>query len=169
MRPEVQDIIQRIETLATPLIAEEGIELWGIDFRSELGKWVLRLALDRESGVSLDELARVHRELSDLLDAHDLIPWRYTLEISSPGINRPLLRPAHYRRFCGERVRVHTQEEHQGRRVFVGKLAAVEDRQIIVKDETVGDTRISWEDIRKATVEHDFMASKGEKKKGRSH
>jgi ribosome maturation factor RimP len=66
-------------------------------------------------------------------------------------------------------VRVQTQEEQHGRRVFIGKLAAVEDHQIVVTDETVGDTRILWEDIRKATVEHDFMASKGEKKKGRSH
>lgn len=169
MRPEVQDIIQQIETLATPLIAEAGIELWGIDFRPELGRWVLRLALDRESGVSLDELTRVHREFGDLLDAHDLVPWRYTLEVSSPGINRPLLRPAHYHRFRGERVRVHTQQEQQGRRVFVGRLQAVEDQHIVVGDETVGDTLISWEDIRKATVEHDFTASKGEKKKGRSH
>jgi ribosome maturation factor RimP len=169
MRPEVQDIIQRIETLTTPLIAEAGIELWGIDFRPELGRWVLRLSLDCESGVSLDELTRVHRELSDLLDAHDFIPWRYTLEVSSPGIDRPLLRPAHYHRFRGERVRVQTQEEQQGRRVFIGKLTVVEDHHIVVTDETVGDTRIAWEDIRKATVEHDFMASKGEKKKGRSH
>lgn len=169
MRPEVQDIIQRIETLATPLIADEGIELWGIDLRPELGRWVLRLALDRENGVSLDELTRVHRELSDLLDAHDFIPWRYTLEVSSPGINRPLLRPAHYHRFRGERVRVQTQEEQHGRRVFVGKLHLIEDHHIVVTDETVGDIRITWEDIRKTTVEHNFTAAKGEKKKSRSH
>ena len=169
MRPEVRDIIRQVETLATPLIAEAGIELWGIDFRPEPGRWVLRLALDRESGVSLDELTRVHRELSDLLDAHDPVPWRYTLEVSSPGINRPLLRPDHYRRFRGERVRVHTHRERQGRRVFVGRLEAVEEPHIIVRDETVGDTLVPWEDIRKATVEHDFMAAKGEKKKGRSH
>ncbi len=169
MQPEVRDIIQRIETLATPLIEEEGIELWGIDFRPETGRWVLRLALDRERGVSLDELTRVHRQLGDLLDAHDLIPWRYTLEVSSPGINRSLLRQSHYHRFCGERVRVQTQQEQQGRRVFVGKLKMVEDRHIIVGDEAVGDIQIPWEDIRKATIEHDFLAAKGEKKKGRSH
>jgi ribosome maturation factor RimP len=169
MQPEVRDIIQRIETLANPLIEEEGIELWGVDFRPEAGRWVLRLALDREGGVSLDELTRVHRQLGDLLDAHDLIPWRYTLEVSSPGINRPLLRQSHYRRFCGERVRVQTQREQRGRRVFVGKLKTVEDHHIIVGDEAVGDIQIPWEDIRKATVEHDFEAAKGEKKKGRPH
>ena len=98
MQAAIQDIIQRVEALATPLVEEEGIELWGVNFRQETGRWVLRLALDREGGVTLDELTRIHRQLSDLLDVHDLVPWRYTLEVSSPGINRPLLRPSHYQR-----------------------------------------------------------------------
>jgi ribosome maturation factor RimP len=91
------------------------------------------------------------------------------LEVSSPGINRSLLRQSHYRRFCGERVRVQTQQEQQGRRVFVGKLKTVADHYVIISDEDVGDIQIPWEDIRKAAVEHNFWAAKGEKKKGRSH
>jgi ribosome maturation factor RimP len=166
MQSEIQDIVRRVEALATPLVAEEGIELWGVDFRSEAGHWVLRLALDREGGVTLDELTRIHRQLSDLLDAHDSVPWRYTLEVSSPGVNRPLLRPGHYRRYCGKRVRVHTRQERQGRRVFVGVLNAVGEDRISLVDGDVGEVQIPWEDIRKATAEHDFSASKGGKKKG---
>jgi ribosome maturation factor RimP len=166
MQSEIQDIVRRVEALATPLVEEEGIELWRVDFRSEAGHWVLRLALDREGGVTLDELTRVHRQLSDVLDAHDPIPWRYTLEVSSPGINRPLLRPSHYRRYCGKRVRVHSQQECYGRRVFVGILSAVREDGISLVDEDVGEVHLPWEEVRKATAEYDFSIPKSGKKKG---
>jgi len=110
MYAAVQDIIRQVTALVSPVVEEGGIELWGVDFRSESGRWVLRLTLDCEGGISLDDLTRGHRQLSDLLDAHDPVPWRYTLEVSSPGINRPLLRPSHYRRYLGQRVRIQTRQ-----------------------------------------------------------
>jgi len=164
----VQDIIRQVTVLASPVIEEEGIELWGVDFRSEGGRWVLRLTLDREGGISLDDLTRVHRQLSDLLDAHDPVPWRYTLEISSPGVNRPLLRFSHYQRYLGKRVRIQTRQPQHGRRVFVGTLHEVRETQVALLDNEVGEVWISWDDIAKATAEYDFPMP-GKKKKNTRH
>ncbi len=169
MRAEVEDIVQRVEALATPVVTEEGMEIWGVDFRPEAGRWILRFALDRDGGVTLDELTRVHRQLNDLLDAHDPIPWRYTLEISSPGITRALLRPAHYRRYEGSRVRVQTRVEQQGQRTLLGILRTVTDDGIVLVDDLAGEVQIAWDDIRKATNEHEFPAPQQNKGKRRPH
>jgi ribosome maturation factor RimP len=163
----IQDIIQQVTALTSPLVEEEGIELWGVDFRSEGGRWVLRLVLDREGGISLDDLTRVHRQLSDLLDAHDPVPWRYTLEVSSPGVNRPLLRPSHYQRYLGKRVRIQTRQAQQGRRVFVGTLDKVGETQVALLDNDVGEVWIAWDEILKATAEHEFPAPTPKKKGAR--
>ena len=168
MRAEDQEIVRQVETLASPLAQEEGMEVWGVDFRSEAGRWVLRVLLDREEGVTLDELTRVHRQLSDLLDVHDVIPRRYTLEVSSPGIVRPLLRPSHYRRYEGKRVRIQTRYEQQGRRVFIGFLSEVYDTGIMVRDDAVGEVSLSWETIRKTMTEHEFPMPRQPKKTRRS-
>jgi ribosome maturation factor RimP len=164
MQAAIQDIIRQVEHLAAPLVEEEGAEIWSIDFRHEAGHWVLRVTLDREGGVTLDDLTRVHRQLSDLLDAHDPVPWRYNLEVSSPGVNRPLLRPRQYQRYLGQKVRIRTRTPQSGRRVFVGTLSDVGEKQVAVQDSDVGTIRIPWEDILKATTEHDFLSSIGKKK-----
>jgi ribosome maturation factor RimP len=163
----IQDIIQQVTALTGPLVEEEGVELWGVDFRSESGRWVLRLVLDREGGISLDDLTRVHRQLSDLLDAHDPVPWRYTLEVSSPGVNRPLLRPSHYRRYLGKRIRIQTRQVQQGRRVFVGTLDKVGETQVTLLDNDVGEVQIAWDEILKATAEHEFPVPTPKKKGAR--
>jgi ribosome maturation factor RimP len=166
MQGVIQDIVRQVEALATPVMVEEGHELWGVDLRQELGRWVLRLALEREGGVSLDDLTRVHRQLGDLFDAHDVVPWRYVLEVSSPGINRPLLRVSHYQRSVGKRVRVQTRTLlYEGRRVFTGILTETADTGIVVVDESVGRVEIGWDDIVKAAIAHEFP-SPGNKKKG---
>lgn len=165
MQAEIQEIVQHVERLATPVIEEEGAELWSVDLRPESGHWVLRVMLDREGGVTLDDLTRVHRQLSDLLDVHDPVPWRYTLEVSSPGINRPLLRPGHYRRVLGQKVRVRTKTARSGRRVFIGPLCGVEEETIAVQDADVGTVRIPWQDIVRATTEPDFFAGVQKKRR----
>src|SRR6185369_11695175 len=110
-------VTQRVWELAEPLALATGLELVDVQYRPESGRIVLRLLLDRPDGrVTLDELTRVSRELGDVLDAHDAVPGRYHLECSSPGVNRPLLREAHFRRARGEheRVRVRTRDPIDG-------------------------------------------------------
>jgi ribosome maturation factor RimP len=118
---------------------------------------VLRLLLDKPGGVSLEELARASREISDVLDAQpEVVPGAYTLEVSSPGINRPLTRPAHFPAFVGKRVHVRTREPIEGRQSFRGILTSTDDSGIVV---TTDDTRvhaITFDSIARAHYQHDF-------------
>jgi len=92
-------IVSQVWEIAAPLVADEGLEIFDIEFRREgRGGWVLRLYLDKEGGPNLNDLTRVSRQLGDLLDVHDVLPRAYTLEVSSPGVNRLLKRPEHFTR-----------------------------------------------------------------------
>src|SRR5262249_59532888 len=118
-------VTQRVWELAEPVSLAGGLELVDVQYRPEGGRTVLRLLVDRpEGGVTLDELARLSRELGDLLDVHDAVPGRYHLECSSPRLNRPLLRAPHFERAVGARVRVQTRAPIDGRRRFRGQLVA---------------------------------------------
>jgi ribosome maturation factor RimP len=119
---------------------------------------VLRLYLDRPGGVSLDDLAKVSREVSDVLDAHDVVPGQYTLECSSPGINRRLRKPEDFARFCGKPVRVRTSTPIAGSRNFAGVLVAASSEGIEIDDEVHGRLEVPLRSIERAHYEHDFQA-----------
>ena len=151
--------VKRVWELAAPLINSEGLEIVDIEFRHEgsRGGKVLRLYLDKEGGPSVDDLSRVSRQLSELLDARDVVPGTYTLEVSSPGINRPLKRPEHFARFVGKRIRVRTRDSIDGRRSFLGTLQEVLENQITLKQEGA-QYRIPFAAIEKSNYEHDWSA-----------
>jgi ribosome maturation factor RimP len=150
-------VTQRVWDLAEPVALARGLELVDVRFRPEGGRTVLRLLVDRpEGGVTLDALSGLSRELGDLLDVHDAVPGRYHLECSSPGLNRPLLREAHFRRAVGSRVRVRTRDPIGGRRQFHGTLLEADAQSVIVDDPDAGRTVIPLAGIDKANVEHDF-------------
>jgi ribosome maturation factor RimP len=154
-------VTQRVWELSEPLALAAGLELVDVQFRPEAGRTVLRLLIDRpEGGVTLDELARVSRELGDVLDAHDAVPGRYNLECSSPGLNRPLVREAHFRRAVGRRVRVRTRELLGDRRQFRGVLEDVTAEGVRVVDAGVA-TFVPFDAIDKANVEYDFPRPAG--------
>ena len=154
-------VTQRVWELAEPLALAAGLELVDVQFRPEAGRTVLRLLIDRpEGGVTLDELARVSRELGDVLDAHDAVPGRYNLECSSPGLNRPLVREAHFRRAVGRRVRVRTRELLGDRRQFRGILEEVTPEGVRVVDAGV-TTFVPFDAIDKANIEYDFPRPAG--------
>lgn len=129
---------------------------------------VLRLFLDREGGVTLDDLARVSRQLGDLLDVHDAIPGTYMLEVSSPGINKRLRRADHFNRYVGNKVRVRTVVPLDGRRVFLGTLSAVEGEGITIRDEG-GAHFIRFVEIAQANYEADLLAADLLKGRGGNH
>jgi ribosome maturation factor RimP len=152
-------ILTRVWQLAGPLVEGEGMEIVDIDFRHEgsRGGRVLRLYLDKEGGPKMDDLSRVSRQLSELLDAEDTIDGAYTLEVSSPGINRPLKKPAHFARFVGKRIRVRTRDLIDGRRSFLGILGqVVEDTVILSQEGKRYQIPISM--IEKSNYEHDWSA-----------
>lgn len=116
---------------------------------------MLRLYLDKEGGPNVDDLARISRQLSELLDSQVLADGTYTLEVSSPGINRALKKLEHFVRFAGKRVRVRTREMIEGRRSFLGLLKEVREGGIILSQEG-GEFYIPLDLIEKANYEHDW-------------
>lgn len=155
-------VTRRVWELAEPLALAAGLELVDVQYRPEGGRTVLRLLIDRPAGgITLDELTRTSRELGDLLDAHDAVPGRYQLECSSPGLNRPLVRPLHYQRAVGWRVRVRTRDKIGDRRQFVGPLDAVTDEGVTVHDQDAGPVFLPFAAIERANVEHDFARPAG--------
>jgi ribosome maturation factor RimP len=155
-------VTQRVWELTEPLALGEGLELFDVQYRPEGGRVVLRVLLDRpQGGVTLDQLTRIARELSDLLDAHDAVPGRYHLECSSPGINRPLLRPVHFERALGQRVRVRTRDVIGDRRQFRGTLTAVTAVDITVADPDAGTVSVPFGSIERAHVDYDFNRPAG--------
>src|SRR5262249_26299384 len=134
-----------------------GLELVDVRFRPEGGRTILRLLIDRPGGgVTIDELARVSREIGHLLDAHDTVPGAYHLECSSPGVNRPLVRPAPYQGAVGQRVYVRMRTLVGGRRQFHGVLAAATDDAAVVEDPDAGTVTLPLGDVERANIEYDF-------------
>jgi len=151
--------VRRVWQLAAPLAEREGMEIVEIEFRREGGRAgrVLRLYLDKEGGPNMDDLGRMSRALGDVLDAEGAVEGAYTLEVSSPGINRPLTRPEHFSRFVGKRIRVRTREMIGGRRSFLGILGkVVEDKIILTQDGA--EFQIPFTMIEKSNYEHDWSA-----------
>src|SRR5688572_8943451 len=103
-----QAIEARVRTLAGSMAAAEGMELVDLEFLREREGWVLRLFIDKEGGVGLEDCAQVSRAIGTALDVDGDIDHPYSLEVSSPGLNRPLTRPAHFQRAQGRKVRVKT-------------------------------------------------------------
>lgn len=151
--------VTRVWEIAGPVLAEEGMEIIDIELQREGGRKgrMLRLYLDKEGGPSLDDLTRVSRLLSELLDAQADINEPYTLEVSSPGINRSLKKVEHFVRFVGKRVRVRTREAVEGRRSFLGLLKEVEKDRIVLLQEG-SEFNIPFSSIEKANYEHDWSA-----------
>ena len=151
--------ITRVWQLAAPLAEGEGMEIVDVEFRHEesRGGRILRLYLDKEGGTNVDDLTRMSRQLSELLDAEDTIDGAYTLEVSSPGINRPLKKPEHFARFIGKRIRIRTRDMIDGRRSFLGILGKVVDESVTLIQEGK-QYRIPFSMIEKSNYEHDWSA-----------
>lgn len=151
--------VTRVWEMAGPLVAEEGMEIIDIELRREGGRRgrTLRLYLDKEGGAKLEDLTRVSRLLSEILDAQPDINEPYTLEVSSPGINRSLKKVEHFARYVGKRVRVKTREAVEGRRSFLGLLKEVEQGGIVLLLEG-SEFNIPFSSIDKANYEHDWSA-----------
>lgn len=150
--------LTRIWELAAALAATEGMEIIDIEFHPEGRRSrVLRLYLDKPGGTSVDDLSRLSRQLSERLDEDDFIEGAYTLEVSSPGINRPLRRPEHFTQFLGKRIRVRTRELINGRRSFLGILQEAGADKIKIMQDRV-EYEIPLAQIEKSNYEHDWSA-----------
>lgn len=153
------EIRERVITLVEPILAEQGLELIDVEHRREGHGQVVRLLVDREGGVDLATLSRLSRELSDVLDGEQPVPGAYTLEVSSPGIHRPLRKPEHFVRYLGKKVRVRCQSPINGQRNFLGTLATVTAGGVTLRCDGGTENTIEFTNIEKANYEHEFTAA----------
>ncbi len=121
---------ERLIALIEPLLGLLKFELVELEYHPGRGRGVVRIFIDADAGVGLDDCERVSREVSALLDVEDPIAGAYTLEVSSPGFDRVLRTPAHFGRFVGSRVYVELKEPRAGRRRYTGQLLAVNEAGI---------------------------------------
>ena len=136
---KVTDVVAQ---LAAPYVEAAGCSLWDVEYVKEAGEWFLRVYIDKEGGVSIDDCEAVSRPLSDALDEADPIEGSYTFEVSSAGADRALKKPEHFARFQGQEVEVKLYRPRDGRKEYVGLLSAFSDGDVTIQ---VGDAPMSFE------------------------
>jgi ribosome maturation factor RimP len=137
----MQEVVERVRAIATRVAGSFGFDVFDVQYRRERSGMLLRIQIDRpwngsrgstgsaaEDGVSVDDCANVSRDLSAVLDAEDVVPVAYTLEVSSPGLDRPLRQAADYQRFEGRRAKIVMREAVDGQMFFKGRLGVTDDR-----------------------------------------
>jgi len=148
-------VISKITLLIEPVLDEMGFELVDIEYLPVRGRWVFRIYVDKEGGITLDECARVSNEIGDLIDVRDIFQHEYVLEVSSPGLNRPLKREKDFVRAVGKKIEVKMAIPVNGRRNFAGYLQGFKDRTLYLKVED-NLVPLSWRGVEKANLVYEF-------------
>ncbi|UWG98528.1 ribosome maturation factor RimP [Dehalobacter sp. DCM] len=128
-------ILNKVRQLAEPYVAELGLELVDVEYVREGAYWYLRIYIDKEGGVDIDDCTEVSRKMNDVLDKANLISQAYMLEVSSPGIERPLKKREDYEKYKGELVSIYPKELYQGYNCFTGNLVGLVDDQVVLEYE----------------------------------
>lgn len=127
-------ITDRVSALAKPVVEEEGCSLWDVEYVREAGTWYLRVFVDKEGGLSIDDCERISRRLDPLLDEEDPIPDSYVFEVGSAGAERELKRPRDFEQFMGSEVEVRLYQPLNGSKSFVGTLKAYDDGNVTIEN-----------------------------------
>lgn len=159
-----QTLVEQLSAIVEPILESMSMELVDLEYKHEGRDWFLRIFIDKEGGVNLDDCAEVSREVGAVLEVEDLIRTAYRLEVSSPGIDRPLKKVGDFERFAGSLVRVKTYEsldpDQRGhaRKTFVGTLLGVEGGLVRIEqaDKKGGVVEFPLEGIAKANLEYEF-------------
>ena len=125
-------VTEKVEALARPVIEDEGCELWSVEYVREAGSWYLRVFIDKDGGVGIDDCERISRRLDPILDEADPIPDSYVFEVGSAGAERELKRPSDFEKFMGSEVEVTLYQPYAGKKSLVGKLEAYENGDITI-------------------------------------
>ena len=133
-------------------LEEEGFELFDLQFNRAKGRYLLRVFMDHEKGVNIDDCERVSQRISTSLDNLDLIPGPYVLEVSSPGIDRPLKKEADFRRYQGKSISITFHEPNQKIQSLVGKILSVDHEILRIEDKKKGEHKIPLSAILKARL-----------------
>jgi len=148
-------VAKRIQELAEQTAIDHGVELVHAEVAGPEGHPIVRVFIDKPGGVTHDDCSDVSHHLGTVLDVEDFIHSAYTLEVSSPGIERGLYKPADYERFAGHLAKIKTRSPIKNQRNFRGRIVGLADSQVVVDDKTSGHVRIPLADIAKANLEID--------------
>ena len=135
-------LTDRVSALVRPVVEEEGCSLWDVEYVREAGTWYLRVFIDRDGGVGIDDCERISRRLDPILDEEDPIPDSYVFEVGSAGAERELKRPSDFEQFLGHEVDLRLYRPMDGKKSFVGTLAGYDDGNVTI---TVGEEALTFE------------------------
>jgi ribosome maturation factor RimP len=159
----MSDIVSQVRSIANRVATSYGLEIFDVSFRREGPGMVLRVQIDRpgpaataEESVSVADCANVSRDLSAILDVDDVVAAAYTLEVSSPGLDRPLTRPDDYDRFAGRFAKLVMREAVDGQKYFKGRLGGVEGDHVLIEGEDRRTHRVPLGIIARANLEVEF-------------
>jgi ribosome maturation factor RimP len=157
------NVVEQVRTIAARVAGSYGLDIFDVQLRREAIGMVLRVQVDRpgpaataEESVSVDDCARVSRDLSAALDVEDVIPTAYTLEVSSPGLDRPLRRGDDYRRFAGRLAKLVMSEAVDGQRYFKGRIGGLDGNHVVIDGEDGRSHRVPLSVITRANLEVEF-------------
>jgi ribosome maturation factor RimP len=158
-----RDVAEQIARVATPILWSLGLDLVEVSIVGQHARTVVKVFIDKAEGLTLEDCERAHRALNPALDVADPFPHAYTLEVSSPGLDRPLKQPEDYRRLMGKRVSVKLKEPHRGQWRVLGTIAAVDENAVTVtvaEKQAVETLRLEYGCIVKARQEVEFRRSR---------
>ncbi len=159
-----EELVNTVRMQLEPVLEDLGYECVDIEFKREPQGQVLRIFIDKPGGVTLDDCVSVSREVGSLLEVDDPIPGAYRLEVSSPGLDRPLTKPADFERFAGQQIKVKTRikldpdQRGQERKTFQGTLLGMAENGVRIEqtDKRGGEIVLALEDISRAHLEPEF-------------
>lgn len=150
-----KNVQSKVRQLIEPQVAGFGLELVDVEYIKEGTHWYLRVYIDKDGGVDIDDCTAVSHRISEVLDRENPIPQAYMLEVSSPGLERPLRKKEDYEKYRGELISVYTIEPYQGYLCFTGNLKGIVDKKIILEHEDQ-EIAIPWELVKKAHLTFEF-------------
>ncbi len=154
-------IIEHVRGIAERVLADREIELVHVDIAGTKRDLAVRIFIDKEGGVTIDDCTSVSRGIEDVLDSEDFIPLRYVLEVSSPGIERELYSLSDFIKFTGQLAKVKRKNGIDGQKTFVGKITEVDGDTITIDDRTKGAVSFDYSDVDKANLKIDLAKEFG--------
>lgn len=147
-----RETIENIESIVTPILEEDCLELIEIEFKPSGKRWLLRIYIEKDGGVTISDCEKINRELGRTLDVEDIIEHPYTLEVSSPGLTRPLKNIKDFERYMGKQCKIITSKPLLGSNEFAGEIIGTTGAEVEIKGK-IGVFTIPICDIKKAHLE----------------
>jgi len=154
---ESSSILERIEKIAGAAARDNGVELVHVELAGIKRDQVVRVYIDKEGGVTIEDCTNVSHAIETVLDVEDFIPGKYVLEVSSPGIERQLYSLADFTKFAGHLAKVKTKTDIDGQKTFVGLITAVDGDEITIDDRTRGTVTFPYSMVDKANLKIDLV------------